>query len=239
MIPHHLGAVDMCDGLLKDLTCTEISDIDTLEGLVHFCNHVQLEQEIEVGGMRAWLEQNNLTEVAPCSSNSVAMARQQDSAMEGNPDVMVMAESCGNLSTSTSQRLVEVNHKMHEKMAVKYSCDHSLDFTRQMAPHHAGAIDMCAILMETTEDAYLIELCDNITLTQRAEIVWMSEWLEARDHPAIAPCEEDCAVYEIMSLAPSFCEDTLSTSSFCHGIAGNYQDGYCRCDEETFAANKL
>ena len=32
------------------------------------------------------------------------------------------------------------------------------------------------------------------------------------------------------------CEDILSTSSFCHGVAGNAQDGYCRCDE-TLEAN--
>lgn len=93
---------------------------------------------------------------------------------------------------------------------------------------------MCDILMETTKDEYLIELCDNITHTQRAEIAWMAQWLEARDMPATASCQDNCTL-EAGAFAP--CEDTLATSSFCHGIAGKSQDGYCRCDEATFNAS--
>lgn len=59
-IPHHIGAVDMCEGLLHNLTCTVVEDVDNLEGLVHFCNHVKVEQDIEVGGMRRWLKNKDL-----------------------------------------------------------------------------------------------------------------------------------------------------------------------------------
>jgi len=171
MIPHHTGSVDMCQGLLKNLTCTEIEGADTLEGLVHFCNHVQLEQEIEVGGMRAWLAANNISEPAPCSEGG--LQHSSPNLMTGMTIESGMQESCGNVTASSSEKFLQVNQKMHELMSVRFSCDHSLDFVRMMLPHHAGAVDMCDILMETTIDNYLIELCDNITLTQRAEVAWM------------------------------------------------------------------
>jgi len=65
----------------------------------------------------------------------------------------------------------------------------------------------------------------------------MNDWLEARDHAPVAPCSEDCMAMNEMKWTPSPCEDILSTSSFCHGINGMATDGYCRCDEDTFAAN--
>ena len=92
---------------------------------------------------------------------------------------------------------------------------------------------MCDILMETTEDDYLIELCGNITLTQRAEISWMYQWLTERDQAITAPCKE-CDEASMVMMEP--CEDILSTSSFCHGVSGNNQDGDCRCPE-TLEAN--
>ncbi|CAB9519826.1 Domain of unknown function (DUF305) [Seminavis robusta] len=267
MIPHHMGAVDMCDGLLQNLTCTVIEETDNLEGLVHFCNHVKLEQEIEVGGMRRWLQLQGLAELASCGSDTgmAGMMRQDpagdhamggDHGMGGDHDhgmggAMMMPESCGNLTAPSSEKFIEVNHKMHDLMAISYSCDHSTDFVRMMLPHHASAVVMCDILVETSQDEYLIDLCDNITITQRAEIAWMNEWLMARDFAPTAPCH-DCSNTDVipstnlevgrageidthsMSFMP--CEDILSTSSFCHGIDG-VQDGYCRCDQETFDAN--
>jgi len=243
MIPHHIGAVDMCEGLLHNLTCTVVEDVDNLEGLVHFCNHVKLEQDIEVGGMRRWLENKNISEISTCDSEAMLMAKNNHNETGhmgnighdmGTAFDMQTQESCGNVTALSSEKLIEVNHKMHDLMAVKYTCSHSLDFVRMMLPHHAGAVDMCDILTETTQDSYLMELCSNITHTQRAEITWMSQWLEARDMAVRAPCDQNCSL-EVVPFAP--CEDTLSTSSFCHGIAGQSLDGYCRCDEATFNAN--
>lgn len=199
MIPHHIGAVSMCDGLMNDLTCTEISDIDTLEGLGQFCSDVQLGQEFEVDGLRAWLEQKNLTELAPCSTSttsidsmsSMGMTLKQNNATGGDDmkgmTPMMMVEACGNTSTSSSQMLVNVSNEMHDSMAIRYTCDHSLDFARQMIPHHAGAVAMCDVLLKSTEDEYLKELCGNITSAQQAKIIWVSDWLAARNG-TIPPC---------------------------------------------------
>lgn len=148
---------------------------------------------------------------------------------------MIIAISCGATAVETSAAFVELNNKMMALMSVEYSCDHSIDFVRQMIPHHAAAIEMCDIVVENTKgDEYLVELCSNITLTQKAEISWMYEWLTERDIAVAAPCDEQCDESKFMSRP---CEDLLSTSSFCHGLSFA-QDGYCRCDE-TFANDQF
>ena len=203
--------MEMCNILLNDLTCTEISDIDNLDGLVHLCAHSAIEQEIEVGGMRHWLESKGIPEKATCPET---IARQG----------MGMLESCGQLAYPAAVEIIEANNKMHSAMAVDISCDHAVDFVRGMLPHHEGAIAMCNVLMNTTADDYLIELCGNITLTQHAEIAWMRLWLDSREKEWLAPCS-DCSG-DVDTELP--CEDLLSTSSFCHTLG---QDGYCRCDD--------
>jgi uncharacterized protein (DUF305 family) len=247
MIPHHEAAQDMCNILLYDLTCTEVSDIDNLDGLVHLCRHIELEQEIEVGGMRRWLERKGIEEKAACAD---AVSRQ------ANPS-SPMIESCGLVSTPSASGLIEVNYKMHDAMAIDVSCEHAVDFVRGMLPHHEGAIGMCDVLTNTsTSDAYLIELCDNITLNQYAEIAWMHEWMDSRGYPVFAPCTEceegaphsDGVMSENETMASMGsemvdfnmtdlgmdmngdlpCEDILSTSSFCHLLG---QDAYCKCSD--------
>ena len=236
MIPHHIGAKHMCDGLLN-LTCAEIDSIDSLDGLVHLCNHIDYEQQIEVGGMLKWLEERGLEAEAPCEFNTMdgmdgmtdlSMTRSANMDMAGDNMGMMMdmPKSCGALDSPSSAALLELNDKMMAIMAVDYSCDHSADFVRQMLPHHAAAIEMCQIVEETTEDEYIIELCSNITHTQHAEISWMHDWLTERDLAPAAPCG-DCAEENFMQTP---CEDLLSTSSFCHGLTAG-QDGYCRCDD--------
>ena len=55
MIPHHQGAVDMCEALVIKLACKTWGDLGDLEGMVHFCNHVNLEQKRELAIMQKWL----------------------------------------------------------------------------------------------------------------------------------------------------------------------------------------
>jgi len=229
MIPHHVGASDMCDILLNDLTCTEISDIDNLDGLVHLCNHISLEQTIEVGGMRKWLEENGFDEKAPCPD---LVSRETEGSV-------MSLESCGMVSHPSASQFIELNHKMHSGMAIDISCNHQIDFIRGMLAHHEGAIGMCNVLVDTTSDSYLLELCDNITTTQYAEIAWMHEWMANRGHEMFAPCSE-CSGDDshggmssgmgnmTESKAELPCEDLLSTTSFCHLLG---QDAYCKCND--------
>ncbi|CAE8583389.1 unnamed protein product [Polarella glacialis] len=200
MIPHHQGAVDMCDILTMDLACTASGDLD---GMVALCSHLRIEQTKEIAGMTSWL-------------GSRAVEAKCDGAESG----------CGNLACPSSKAFMAANAVMHEVMVVRIGCMHEVDFVRQMLPHHAGAIEMCNILERTTQlsDPYLVELCFNITRAQRAELAWMSEWLVSRSQPLSATCQE-CAHGIPPSQPNAHCEDILPSTSFCHKPGWN-----CACE---------
>ncbi|CAE8682933.1 unnamed protein product [Polarella glacialis] len=200
MIPHHQGAVDMCDILTMDLACTASGDLD---GLMTLCSHVRKEQTKEVAGMTAWLGSRAVE--AKCAGGE---------------------SGCGNLTCPSSKAFMAANAEMHRVMVVRLGCMHEVDFVRQMLPHHAGAIEMCNILSRTTQlsDPYLIELCFNITRAQRAELAWMSEWLVNRSQPLSATCQE-CAHGIPPSQPMAHCEDILPATSFCHQPGWN-----CTCE---------
>ena len=148
-----------------------------------------------------------------------------------------MSMGCGNLAAA--KPYVDANMLMHTNMAVPLTCMHTVDFVRAMIPHHKGAIAMCEVLV--SEDAYLVELCVNITRVQRAEVAWMSQWLDARDHAVDAPCgldangncpsDKDKTVLPFGGETPALpCENTLPTSSFCHTLDGGVNEAYCTCE---------
>merc|ERR1719440_2135596 len=80
-------------------------------------------------------------------------------------------------------------------------------------------------------DPYLVELCANITRLQRAEIAWMSEWLENRGHKRTAPCEV-CEEYTEPAMP---CEDKLPSTSFCHRLGGDFM---CKCETQKDSCDK-
>jgi len=213
MIPHHQGAVDMCKILVEQLSCEKYENVGGLDGLIHFCAHVRLEQTREVATMRTWLQQNSFSETsASCGAE--------------------MKHGCGETAAASSKEFIKANTDMHGGMGVRFSCDHSVDFTRSMIPHHAGAIAMCNILAKHTSadpDANLNMLCANITRIQRTEIAWMSEWLSKRSHHRTAPCIT-CTNNETPAQPEMPCENFLPSSSFCKEFGG---DSNCRCDEAT------
>jgi uncharacterized protein (DUF305 family) len=219
MIPHHLGAVDMCSILVETLMCNDFRDVGGIDGMVHFCNHVRKEQEREVFVMESWLE-------------SAGFGRREDCPEEENSSFSMSDGGCGDTASPSSVAFIEANHAMHAGMGIRVSCDHSVDFVRAMIPHHAGAVRMCEILQEHSDasslDSTLRALCQNITKTQRAEIAYLSEWLDVRGHSTIAPCMDRCCPGDQpLAPAPSLpCEDTLSISSFCHQFGG---DSFCSC----------
>jgi len=247
MIPHHNGAVAMCDVLLDELSCATDGGMD---GLVHFCQHVKSEQEREVTGMRDWLATKNLGENASCPSQMGQMGQMTTTAQmdhssghdhdhdhdhsadhgsDHSADMPGMSGSmsmgCGNTTCTSTQAFIKANSLMHMSMAADLGCNHQVDFARMMLPHHAGAVVMCEVLADASyEDDYLTQLCANITRVQRAEVAWLADWLAARDHPLAAGC---CQAGQAQVQPEKPCEDTLPASSFCHMIGGDY---YCSCE---------
>lgn len=225
MIPHHQGAVDMCAMLVLNITCLTWEDSDKLEGLVHFCNHVNLEQTRELAGMLNWLQSKKIEATHSCMDANGGADMQNMNAMNHADH---MSDGCGETSDLSSMAFMDANRNMHAGMAIDFSCEHDVDFVRSMMPHHAGAVAMCTILDNFTQvapDPFLTELCGNITRLQRAEIAWMSKWLAERKHNASAPCQT-CA--DDVATQPEMpCEDMLPSTSFCHLLGG---DLMCKCD---------
>jgi len=113
------------------------------------------------------------------------------------------------------------NVKMHEAMAINYSCIVEHDFVQAMIPHHQGAIDMCAILeVSNSFDLYLTELCQNIPRLQKAEISWMIKWLEYKDLQVGRSC--------FSRQIDETCSNIMPITDICHDLGG---DGVCDCDE--------
>ena len=46
--------------MVEQLECRDYIDTWDLDGVVHFCNHVRREQELELAGMRQWLADRDL-----------------------------------------------------------------------------------------------------------------------------------------------------------------------------------
>jgi len=263
MIPHHQGAMDMCDLLIDELECVEREVLSNLDGLVMFCQEVHYTQERELAGMRAWLARRNASEHAPCDDDddghSMDMPSDDHSmhsmgtddhsghsmGTDDHPDhssTMTGHEhsvsyGCGALETNSSRRFVAANEEMHDGMAVEVSCDHTTDFVRMMVPHHAGAVRMCQVLSDASPDAYLVDLCQNTTRLQYAEIAWLRYWLDGRDVSSVAPCY-DCDDDEGAAEPELPCEDMLSTSLLC---ALARSPLYCDCavHTQTFACDAV
>ena len=179
MIPHHQGAVDMCE-VLFDLEDAECSKKDPLGGIAAFCEGVVREQTREIQEMKEWLQNRGLALTAPCMMDMHMMA--------GMNSMHHMMQPCGNTTDPSSMEYIELNKIMMMTMAIDYSCDSVVDFVRQMIPHHQGAVDMCDILLNYSADPFLTNLCDDIITSQTAEIALMSDWLNSRGLEVMASC---------------------------------------------------
>ncbi|WP_081870034.1 DUF305 domain-containing protein [Endozoicomonas numazuensis] len=75
------------------------------------------------------------------------------------------------------QAMVKMHHGMEN---AGYTGDNDIDFLRMMIPHHAGAVDMAEIILETTKDEELKNLAQGIITDQKNEIKIMKQLLEMK-----------------------------------------------------------
>jgi uncharacterized protein (DUF305 family) len=87
----------------------------------------------------------------------------------------------GSADDSASTRAFKAaNTKMHEGMAIDFTGDADIDFTRGMIAHHQGAIDMARVELEHGKDPAQRKLAEEIIKAQEKEIVEMQAWLKAK-----------------------------------------------------------
>lgn len=157
--------------------------------------------------MQQWLDAKNLTAGKACTEGF----------------------GCGDLTCVSSQAYLAANRRMQEAMTINYSCHTEEDFVQAMLPHHQGAVEMCAVLLESSsQDMYLRDLCANITRLQTAEMSWMKDWLTFKGlSPAQCHGDSDPA-------AP--CADMMPITDICHDLGG---DRLCDCSELTDSCSSI
>jgi uncharacterized protein (DUF305 family) len=98
--------------------------------------------------------------------------------MKGHDHSKMQMDSGGD--SASTKAFKAANAKMHEGMALEFSGDADIDFTRGMIAHHQGAIDMARVELEHGKDAQQRKLAEEIIKAQEKEIAEMQAWLKAK-----------------------------------------------------------
>ena len=81
-------------------------------------------------------------------------------------------------ATPTTKAYEAANEQMHQAMMIQYTGDADKDFLLGMIPHHRGAVDMAAIVIEYGKNPKVRALAEQIIRDQEQEIVLMEELLQ-------------------------------------------------------------
>lgn len=89
------------------------------------------------------------------------------------------AASCGNAAEAGMTHTADTS----EQLRTAKPFDRA--FVDEMVPHHAGAVKMAEVLLESTDDAELRKLAQGIIATQEREIEAMNEFRTERYGAAV------------------------------------------------------
>ena len=102
---------------------------------------------------------------------------------------MTMSMGCGAISECASSRAyVDAFSKMHQGMALNFTCNANVDFVHGMIAHHEGEVAMCDALLnsDAVVDTELRALCVDLTRQQNDEVQLLEAWLLTQGHPSHA-----------------------------------------------------
>ena len=102
---------------------------------------------------------------------------------------MTMSMGCGAINSCASSRaFVDAFSKMHQAMALNFTCDANVDFVHGMIAHHEGEVAMCDALLnsDAVVDTELRALCVDLTRQQNDEVQLLEAWLLTQGHPSHA-----------------------------------------------------
>jgi uncharacterized protein (DUF305 family) len=88
------------------------------------------------------------------------------------------ATSSAVAATPSTKSYEAANEQMHQAMMIKYTGDADKDFLAGMIPHHRGAVDMAAIVIQYGKNPKVRALAEQIIRDQEKEIILMQELLQ-------------------------------------------------------------
>ena len=110
--------------------------------------------------------------------------------VKSGPAADAAAERCSRRGPAGSayNAFVDAFSKMHQAMALNFTCHANVDFVHGMIAHHEGEVAMCDALLnsEAAVDAELRALCVNLTQQQTQEVELLEAWLLTQGHPSHA-----------------------------------------------------
>lgn len=209
MIPHHSGAIKMCEVLQNTASIvsndtvatssTSNNSTDPHSGhrhrlstanttttdnfLASLCQDIESSQSIEMAEMVSWLSDRGISSTAACNATDVPIYVHDGMSM-----------GCGKSDCFSTTNFIIENVAMYDGMAIEYTCDHEVDFVRGMIAHHDGAVKMCEVVGMTLDlDPFIQTLCLDITKNQTDEVIQMTAWLQEKGITDMASCEQTIA----------------------------------------------
>ena len=161
MIPHHEGAITMCD-ILRDFG-------DDPEMLA-LCDRIVAAQTMEVGEITTWLHLNGHRSVALCGA---------DLPSRGCAVQPPERWGCGATGCASTTALVAMGERLHTALDVKYGCAQEADTARALASIQAAIVDSCAAVADvyssvrplwTPEESTFADVCANLTAAAPSRI---------------------------------------------------------------------
>lgn len=98
--------------------------------------------------------------------------------MKGHSGMTMQMNNAAADDSASTKAFKAANARMHQGMALEFTGDADIDFTRGMIAHHQGAIDMAKVELEFGKDPAQRKLAEAIIKAQEQEIADMQAWLK-------------------------------------------------------------
>jgi len=156
MIPHHWAAIVMA------LDTVNLGSNDSV--ITPIAQAIVISQTTQTVEFKTWLANQGIPWIGP--NNWTYKQNPNDTKFNTN---------------DTNSSFVAINAGMDTgMMGTPLTADPNKDLARQMIPHHWGAIQMAGLVLNSSCDATITAIAQNVNMTQTEQIVEFKAWLATK-----------------------------------------------------------